>query len=208
MDSMIMLVLTILGVLLLGWLFRGVRLHKSYRGDIYEALYGSFLPYFYRYVVIRDCSQSSYLRGQIGTHRIVFSAITNDEKQRTQFCMIFYNKGVMVICYDKAPGEYRGKPGGKSWNVVRTGQDGKEHIYRRPNPTRDIRAYLNRIVDTFPDVHIEARLAFCDSADVSRLTSEIKAIHFNEIEGELKAVKAEFLPDDEVKGMYQRLIQK
>lgn len=208
MEPMLMLLLTIFGVLFLSWLFRGVRLYQSYKNDIYAALYGGFLPYFYRYVVIRDCSKSSYLQAQIGAHKIVFSVVSNEEKQRTKFCVIFYNKGIMVLCYDKLPGDYRGKPSSKSWNVIRTGEDGKQHIFRRPNPTNDVKAYLSRVAAVFPDVHMEVRLAFCDSADISQLRSDVKAIHFNEIEAELKDVRAEFLPDDEVYAMYQRLIQK
>lgn len=208
MEPMLMLLLTIVGVLLLAWGFRGIRLYGSYKDDIYAALYGSFLPYFYHYVVIRDCSTSGWLRGRIGPHRIIFSVVSNDEQQRTKFCMIFYNKGVMVLCYDKAPGEYRGNPSSKSWNIVRTGQDGKEHIFRRGNPTKDMNAYLSRITALFPGVHVESRLAFCDSADLSRLRSDVKAIHFSEIETELKNVQAEFLPDEEISAMYQKLIQK
>lgn len=205
---MLMLLLTIVGVLLLAWGFRGIRLYASYKGDIYAALFGSFLPYFYHYVVIRDCSKSGWLRGQIGPHRLVFSAVTNDQQQRTKFCMIFYNKGIMVLCYDKAPGQYRGNPSAKSWNIVRTGEDGKQHIFRRHNPTKDMNAYLGRIANLFPGVHIESRLAFCDSADLSQLHSDIKAIHFSEIEAELKDVRAEFLTDEEIGAMYQKLIQK
>lgn len=203
---MVMLVLTIVGVLLLGWCFRGIRLYKSYKDDIYAALFGSFLPYFYHYVVIGDCSQSGWLRERIGTHRIIFSVTSNDAGQRTKFCMIFYNKGIMVLCYDKAPGEYRGNPSAKSWNIVRTGEDGKQHIFRRSNPTKDMKAYLSRITAMFPGVHVESRLAFCDSAELSQLRSDVKAIHFSEIEAELKAVQAEFLPDEEISAMYQKLI--
>lgn len=208
MEPMLMLLLTIVGVLLLAWGFRGIRLYASYKGDIYAALFGNFLPYFYHYVIIRDCSKSGYLRGQIGPHRLIFSVVTNDEGQRTKFCMIFYNKGIMVLCYDKAPGEYRGNPSAKSWNVIRTGEDGKRHIFRRSNPTKDMKAYLSRITAVFPDVHVESRLAFCDSADFSGLRSDIKAVHFNEIESELKNARAEFLPDEEISAMYQKLIQK
>ena len=208
MEPMLMLLLTIVGVLLLAWGFRGIRLYTSCKDDIYAALYGGFLPYFYHYVVIRDCSKSSYLGGRIGPHRIIFSVVSNDEQQRTKFCMIFYNKGIMVLCYDKAPGQYRGSPSAKSWNIIRIGEDGKQHIFRRSNPTKDMKAYLSRITAVFPGVHVESRLAFCDTADLSQLHSDIKAIHFNEIEAELKSVQAEFLPDEEISAMYQKLIQK
>lgn len=208
MDNMILLLLTVLGVMVLAWAFQGVRLHKSYKGDIYASLYGGFLPYFFRYVVFRDCSESGYLRSRIGVHKLVFSVISNDEQQRTKFCVIFYNKGIMVLCYDKATGEYWGSSRDDSWNVKRVEADGKQHIYRHFNPTKDMLAYLNRVAAAFPEVHMEARLAFSDSADLTHLRSDVKAIHFSDIERELKDVKADFLPDDEVKALYKKLIQK
>lgn len=208
MDKTLLLLLTILGVMLCSWVFQGLRLYKSYKGDIYGALYGGFLPYFFRYIVIRDCSESGYLRSRVGTHRIVFSAITGEEKQKTKFCVIFYGRGIMVLCYDRASGRLRGGSGGKNWNIIRTGEDGKEHIYRRPNPTRDLAAYLNRLTEVFPDVHMEARLAFSDGADFSQLDAGIKTIHFSDLENELKSVRAEIVSDDDVKAMYRRLVQK
>lgn len=208
MDKMLLLLLTILGVMLFSWIFQGFRLYRSYKGDIYGALYGGFLPYFFRYVVIRDCSESWHLRSQIGTHRIVFSTITGEEKQKTKFCVIFYSKGVMVLCYDRASGKLRGGPSGKSWNVIRKEADGKEHIYRRPNPTRDLMAYLNRLREVFPNLHMEARFAFSDGVDHSQLTAGVKAINFRDLDTELKSVQAEFISDDEVGAMYRTLIGK
>ena len=207
-DKAALLLLTILGVMVLAWIFQGVRLYRNCKGDIYSDLYGGFLPYFYRYIVIRDCSESGYLRGKIGVHRIVFSRVGNQEKQQTKFCMIFYNKGVMVLCYDKVTGVFRGKAVGQTWNIIRMDGEGKEHFYRYPNPTFDTKAYLERVVSLFPEVHIEARLAFPDKADLSQLQSDIKAIHFGDIETELRQVQAEFLSDDDVKAMYQKLMQK
>ena len=200
---MLLLLLTILA-----WVFQGIRLHKSYKGDIYADLYGGFLPYFFRYIVFRDCSESGYLRSRIGRHKLVFSVISNEEKQRTKFCIIFYNKGIMVLCYDRSTGEFWGSSKDQSWNVKRTEMDGKQHIYRHANPTKDMLAYLNRVAATFPEVHMEARLAFPDQADLTHLRSDIKAICFSQVESELRDVKAEFLSDDEIKAMYQKLIQK
>lgn len=208
MDNMILLLLTVLGVMILAWAFQAVRLHKSYKGDIYAALYGGFFPYFFRYVVFRDCSESGYLRSRIGPHRLVFSVINNEAQQRSRFCVIFYNKGIMVLCYDKATGEFWGSSKDDSWNVKRTGADGKQHIYRHFNPTQDMMAYLNRVAAAFPQVHTEARMAFSDHADLDHLRTDVKAIHFSQIEAELREVKADFLPDDEVKAMYRQLIQK
>lgn len=207
-DNMLLLLITILAVMALAWVFQGFRLHKSYKGDIYAALYGGFLPYFFRYVILRDCSESSYLRSRIGTHKLVFSVISNEAKQRVRFCIIFYNKGIMVLCYDKSTGEYWGSSRDDSWNVKRVEADGKEHLYRHLNPTKDMVAYVNRLAALYPETHMEARMAFSDEADLTHLRSDIKTVLFSQIETELREVKADFLPDDEVKALYKKLIQK
>ena len=205
-DKMALLLLVIVGVMVLAWIFQGVRLYRSYKGDIYGALFGGFLPYFYRYVVIRDCSESSYLRSRIGVHRLVFSRVSNQEKQQTRFCIIFYNKGIMVLCYDRATGVFRGKSTSQTWNVIRDDEEGKQRYYRHFNPIFDMKAYLERVASLYPEAHIEARLAFRDEADFSQLQSEIQPIHFSDIETELKGVQADFVSDDDVKAMYKKLL--
>lgn len=207
MDPVVILLCTIVAVVALAWLMQGVRLHKICKGDIYADIYGSFFAYFYRYVVLRNCSESGYLRSRIGAHRIVYSTITKEDGSKTKFCMIFYNKGIMVLCYDRATGEFLGNAAGKNWNVIRTERDGAQHTYRHPNPTADMKAYLNRVAGLFPDVHIEARLAFHNDADFSKLKLDIKPIHFGDVVDELNGVKADFLPDEEVRAMHDKLIR-
>lgn len=207
MDPIIVLLLTIIGVVVLAWVMQGVRLYRVCRGELYTDIYGSFFAYFYRYVILRNCSESGFLKSKIGFHRIVYSTITKEDAGKTKFCMIFYNKGVMVLCYDRATGEFLGSPASKNWNVIRTGADGKQHTYRHPNPTADLKAYLNRLASVLPGAHIEARLAFHNKADFSKLRTDVKPIHFKDIPDALAEVQAPFLPDEEVKAMYDKLIQ-
>ena len=207
MDPVMLLVLTIVGVILFAWLLQGIRLHKSCKGDIYNDIYGSFLAYFYRYVVLRNCSESGYFRSKLGVHRIVYSSLTKEGGGKSKFCVIFYNKGVMVVSFDRATGKYLGNPNQKNWNVIRPDKEGKNHTYRHPNPTADAKAYIARIAKLFPNVHIEARIAFHDSADFSDLRSDIKCIHFSELVEELVQVKADFVSDSEIIAMHNMLVK-
>lgn len=207
MDPLMILLLTIVGMILFAWLLQGIRLHKNCKGDIYNDIYGSFLGYFYRYVVLRNCSESSYLKSKIGVHRIVYSSITKEGGGKSKFCVIFYNKGIMVISYDRATGRYLGSPAQKNWNVIRRGRDGKDHTYRHPNPTADTKAYAARIAKLFPGVHMECRVAFHNEADFSGLRTDIKPIHFKDLTDELIQVKADFVSDDEVIAMHNMLVK-
>ena len=206
MDPVMLLVLTIVGVILFAWLLQGIRLHKSCKGDIYNDIYGSFLAYFYRYVVLRNCSESGYFRSKLGVHRIVYSSLTK-EGGKSKFCVIFYNKGVMVVSFGRATGKYLGNPNQKNWNVIRPDKEGKNHTYRHPNPTADAKAYIARIAKLFPKVHIEARIAFHNAADFSELRSDIKCIHFSELADELAQVKADFVSDSEIIAMHNILVK-
>ena len=207
MDPVMLLVLTIVGVILFAWLLQGIRLHKSCKGDIYNDIYGSFLAYFYRYVVLRNCSESGYFRSKLGVHRIVYSSLTKEGGGKSKFCVIFYNKGVMVVSFDRATGKYLGNPNQKNWNVIRPDKEGKNHTYRHPNPTADAKAYIARIAKLFPKVHIEARIAFHNAADFSDLRSDIKCIHFSELVEELVQVKADFVSDSEIIAMHNMLVK-
>lgn len=206
MDPVIVLLLTIVGVVVLAWIMQGVRLYRVCKGELYSDVYGSFFAYFYRYVVLRNCSESGYLKSKIGFHRIVYSTISKEDGGKAKFCMIFYSKGIMVLCYDRATGQFLGNASGKNWNVIRVDKEGVQHTFRHANPTPDLRAYLNRIVAVFPDAHIEARLAFHNEADFSKLHTDVKPIHFKDIPDELSGVQGPFLPDQEVKAMYDKLI--
>ncbi len=206
-DKVTFLLLTILGVMVFAWALQGVRLYKSYRGDIYSALFGSFFPYFYKYVILRDCSESGYLRSQIGCHRLIFTMTNNDEGQKSRFCVVLYSHGIMVICYDRATGQFRGNTGGKTWNVIRTDKDGTRHAYRHPAPAADLRAYCSRMRDLYPGVHLEMLMAFCDAADISQLSGPIKAVHFKDLVDELKAVESGTISEDEIQAMYKKLIR-
>lgn len=207
MEPIVILLFTIVAVAALAWLMQGIRLYRSCKGDIYNDIYGSFFAYFYRYVVLRDCSESGYLRGKIGFHRIVYSTITKEDGGKTRFCMIFYNKGIMVLCYDRAAGEFLGSAAARNWNVIRADKDGARHTFRHPSPAADFRAYLNRIAGAFPGVHIEARLAFHNAADFSKLRADVKPIHFRDIPEELQGVAGDFVPDEEVERMYKKLVR-
>lgn len=207
MDSITILLLTIVGVVVFAWLLQGIRLYRSCKGDIYNDIYGSFLAYFYRYVVLRNCSESGFLRGKIGTHRIVYSSLTKEDGSKSKFCVIFYNKGIAVVSYDRATGQFLGNPNQKNWNVIRADKAGKNHTYRHPNPTPDVKAYVARISSLFPGVHIEARIAFHNQADFSALRTDVTPIHFSQLAEELAQVKADFISDSEIIAMHNLLVK-
>ncbi len=196
MDKVTMLVFTIVLALLVTWIIEAVRVYPMYRDEIYGSLFGSFLSFFFKFAVFKDCSKSGYLKTKIGTHRMIFSAIQENGKTADRFCTIFYNRGIMVICYQKINGELIGKAKDKDWIVKRKDKEGVVHSYRHPNPTTDFKAYLRRIVTAYPDAHIEARIAVDDEAVFDSLKFEIVIVHDKDIVNELIMVQAPLVNDE------------
>lgn len=207
MSSLTMLLLVIVGTIALGWLVQGIRLYRSSKGDIYSELYGGFFTYFYRYVVLRNCSESSYLRSKIGQHRIVYSTLTRSDGVKIKICLILYNKGIYCACYDRAAGSFSGMSGQKIWVVSRADKQGVMHKYKHPNPTADVKSYASRLQKLFPNATITLRLAFSDKAELSALRTEITTVHFGEFLADMQSAAGSFISDEEILNMYSQLVK-
>lgn len=208
MEQVTMLVFAIVLAILVTWIIEGLRLYPSYKESIYPYLFGSFLPYFMKYAVFKDCSSSSFLKTKIGVHRMLFSAMQEAGKTTGRFCTIFYNRGIMVFCYEKIGGEMLGKAKDHDWIVKRKDADGEMHSFRHPNPTPVFEAYLRRIAAAYPEAHIEARIAFDDDADFTNLKSDIALTHYKDILNEMVMVQSQIVDDVSVVADYQKLVSK
>ena len=113
MDNMMILVGTIIAVALLALIIRAFRIYPEYKKGIYPALYGHFLWYAWEVLVLQDASVSPYLTKEIGKSYITFSRFQENGQVKAKFCTIFYNKGIMVVSYDRATGQYLGNPAGE-----------------------------------------------------------------------------------------------
>lgn len=205
MDNVSMLIFAIVLSLLVVWGIEASRLYKSYKGELYGTLFGGFLPYFFRYAVRKDCSESGFLKTRIGTHRMIFSAMKENGQTAARFCTILYNRGIMVYCYQKIEGELLGKPKDKDWIVRRTDSEGSAHSFRHPNPTVSFEAYLRRIASACPEVHLEARIAVDDLTVYDHLKSDIKLVHYKDIVDELIQVQSGILSDEQILKVYEEL---
>lgn len=204
MNNVYMLFLVIIAFVLIGWIFQAIRLMPDYKTGIYRELYGSFPGYFWRTAIRQDASESSYLKHQIGTCRILFSKMDENGKTVARFCTIFYNRGIFVICYESTDGIVHGKARDKDWIVTRTDKDGNKRSFRHPSPVPSFEAYLRRIAALYPLRHMEARIAFRDETDISGLKCDIKVIHNEDLISEMNNVKAEYLSDQDIKDDFAR----
>ena len=207
MDNMMILVGTIIAVALLALIIRAFRIYPEYKKGIYPALYGHFLWYAWEVLVLQDASVSPYLTKEIGKSYITFSRFQENGQVKAKFCTIFYNKGIMTVCFEHTDGQVRSKNSKSDWFIKRTDEKTKEEkTFRHNNLSQPFMVYINKLANQYPDEHIEARIALDDNSDYSLLKSDIKLIHYSDIIDELKNVQAEFLTDDEIKTLFKKLL--
>ena len=107
-------------VLVMG--FRAFAGYSSYKGTLYQELFGSYLEYFWRMSMQRDLSKSSYLRERLGEHRIVYNAYRDGKGNiAATFATVFSTHGHAAICMVATAGAVAGKDTG-SWTVERDGK--------------------------------------------------------------------------------------
>ena len=58
-------------------LFQAFRLRKHYRGTLYPALFANYLEYFWRYQFRQDLSFSSWLKQELGVHRLLYNSVVD-----------------------------------------------------------------------------------------------------------------------------------
>ena len=62
-------------VLLALAVFQAFRLHKHYTKTLYPALFANYLEYFWRYQFRQNLSVSSWLKQELGFHRLLYNSV-------------------------------------------------------------------------------------------------------------------------------------
>lgn len=142
--------------------FKAFTGYSSYKGTLYQHLFGSYFEYFWRITMKEDLSQSSLLKERLGEHRIVYNAYRNTQgKIAATFATIFTTRGHVSVCMVATSGAVSGKDVG-SWSCER---DGKRYVIGSPV------TYIKRqkkLLDSFmKSASVEYIIAFNEGADVS-----------------------------------------
>ena len=170
-------------VLVMG--FRAFAGYSSYKGTLYQELFGSYLEYFWRMSMQRDLSKSSYLRERLGEHRIVYNAYRDGKGNiAATFATVFSTHGHAAICMVATAGAVAGKDTG-SWTVER---DGKRFALASPM------TYVRRqkkLLDSFmKGAPIEYIIAFNKGTDVSAVDCSCTVLTIDEVVKHLEEMPA------------------
>ena len=156
--------------------FKAYQAYPSYRGSLYQELFGSYAEYFWRFTMKRDLSESSYLNEKIGPHRLGYNAYFDGSgKQAATFVTVFSTRGVASICMVGGVGAVprrrhrlldrrSGRQGG-----------GMRFSHRLPSPSEKLLDGIAR------GVRVGYAVSFEDAADLSGIDSSYPVMHASEV---------------------------
>ena len=107
-------------VLLALAVFQAFRLHKHYTKTLYPALFANYLEYFWRYQFRQNLSVSSWLKQELGFHRLLYNSVLDQNGHVAQtYVTLLCTRGAFVIRDVRSEGQISGKPNDKHWIVSR-----------------------------------------------------------------------------------------
>lgn len=81
----------------------------TYKGSIYQQLFGSYLEYFWKYSVNRDLSASGYLNAELGHHRLLYNSYRDaNGREAAQFVTVLTGHGAASLCVVAGAGAISG----------------------------------------------------------------------------------------------------
>lgn len=155
----------------------------SYRGSVYQQLFGSFLEYFWKYSVNQDLSQSGYLTSELGPHRLLYNAYRDaNGREANQFVTVITTRGVASVCAVHTTGAVSGGDTG-AWHVER---DGARHTLASPLVyVRRQQKFLGKALGGTKPANA---IVFDDGADLTHVSCAYPVMHAGELVSWLKGL--------------------
>lgn len=177
-------------------------MHKGYKNELYSALFGSYLEYFFRNAIRKDCSTSSLLKSELGTNRMSFTTFQDREhKVTSRFVVIFYNKGIACISYLNPAGSLKGKADDKHWIINRG-----DKKYKIQNPMIECKKYADYFRKKFPELHVQEYIACTNDTNVDKVNTSI--YYYKDMIDILKNINLPYISENEVVNNYIKFINK
>lgn len=156
--------------------FKAFQAYPSYKGSLYQELFGSYAEYFWRFTMKQNLSESSYLNEKIGPHRLGYNAYFDGKgKQVAAFVTVFSTRGVVSACMMGGAGSFHGGDTG-SWTVER---DGKTMACA--SPVVYLRRQKKLLDGITKDVRVSYIGSFADAADLSGVDSAYPMMRASEV---------------------------
>lgn len=195
---------SILAALLVVYGFKAFRLYPTYKNSIYQSLVPNFIEYFYRVTIRKDVSTSSYLKNQLGPHRMTFTTLQNqDHKITSRFVILLYNKGIALISFLDPNGSLAGKSEDKHWIIRRSNQTAKI-----ANPKIESDKYLHFVKQKYPDFEITQYVAVSNDTDIHKVTTDFKVCHYSDIIKVLQEAPTHYVDEETIINAFNHAVEQ
>lgn len=168
-------------VLLALAVFQAFRLHKHYTKTLYPALFANYLEYFWRYQFRQNLSVSSWLKQELGFHRLLYNSVLDQNGHVAQtYVTLLCTRGAFVIRDVRSEGQISGKPNDKHWIVSRPQTETTKN-FRIPNPADGLRQHCQYQRQALGGVDCAGLCAFPDAVDLTHARSEFALLHYKDV---------------------------
>lgn len=164
-------------VLFLIFLYKSIAVYKIYNNTFYEDLYSNFLEFYIKFKYKKNLSQSSWIKQELGVHRILFNGYLNEDKKiQYQFITIFSKYGIHIFCVNTIHGTITGSTNDTFWKNEKT-----TTTTRFLNPTKACEAHKKYIDDLIKsNTPIQISILFSNDTDVSKVKSNYDVCLFKD----------------------------
>ncbi len=185
---------TILAALLAAYAIRAYQYYPNYKNSIFKTIIPSYLEYFYLVSIRKDCSQSSYLRKHLGTHRMTYTTLKNNEhKVTSRFVVLIYSKGIALITCLDFKGILSGTQEDKRWFI----RD-DNRLIKINNPTIEQNKYSKLLQQKYPGLYIQNIVACDDDMDISKVKCEYPICNNKDIVKILQESSGKFIDENTI----------
>lgn len=153
----------------------------SYKGTIYQQLFGSFAEYFWKYSVSQDLSASGYLADKVGTHRLLYNSYRDHAgHEAAQFVTVLSERGFACVCCIHTRGIVTGGASG-AWRIER---DGLSKPFG--SPLTYLRKQQKFLSKAFGKVPVSFAICFDDGSDLTGIDCPYPTLCAGEVVGYLE----------------------
>lgn len=173
----------------------------SYKGTVYQRLFGSYLEYFWKYSVNQDLSQSGYLASELGSHRLLYNAYHDtDGREACQFVTVVSTRGIVLVCVEHTTGKVIGSDKGP-WRV-----EYDDMTRTLASPLVYVRKQQKFISKAVGKMRATGIVVFDDGAELTDVTCNLPVIHANELLTFLKDLYVDaVLSEQEVEEIFEKI---
>lgn len=183
MDTIIY---TLIVVIIIIYTFKAFNNYKPYKESILPIIFPNYMEFFWRTVIRKDASTSSFLQKQIGVHKLSFTTIKDTSHNITsRFVLLFSHKGITLIEYIDETGKYYGNEKDRYWRIKK-----EKRTIKIANPIHELKKYQKRIEQILPNVTISSIIAITNKGKLTNISTKEIICFYDQLLDHLQMIQS------------------